>query len=159
MVCNILGVDPGTKGCLCIISASDEAIDRVKFFRLSKYAYDELPEILREEEIHRAYLETPGMPPGNGKISYAKVAYSKGILEGILLGVGIRPIKLGPTKWMNALDCKSGGDKNVTKQKAMSLYPSHKFTHHDSDAFLIAYYGAFHEPKTVRGIRRKARSV
>jgi hypothetical protein len=43
--------------------------------------------------------------------------------------------------WQGALECLSGGSKNVTKLRAQQLFPGEKVTHGSADALLIAEYG------------------
>ena len=38
------------------------------------------------------------------------------------------------------MDCLTGGDKNVTKRKAQSLFPWVKVTHAIADSMLLAEY-------------------
>jgi hypothetical protein len=49
--------------------------------------------------------------------------------------------------WQSALNCMSGGNKNVTKGKAIELFPSYHaqrprgIVHDIADSILIAEYG------------------
>lgn len=49
--------------------------------------------------------------------------------------------KVTPQVWQGALDCRTGGDKDITKNKAQETFPKIKCTHAVSDALLIAEYG------------------
>ena len=45
-----------------------------------------------------------------------------------------------PLTWQRYLKCKTGGDKNISKQKAQELFPHLKITHAIADALLIGEY-------------------
>ena len=64
-----------------------------------------------------------------------------GTLEMALTAAGIPFERVRPQVWQKALNCMSGGDKNITKRRAQELFPSIKITHATADALLIAYYG------------------
>lgn len=48
---------------------------------------------------------------------------------------------VSPAKWQTAMQCRSKGDKNVTKRRAQQLFPDVTITHAIADALLIAEYG------------------
>lgn len=54
---------------------------------------------------------------------------------------GIIVVNVAPMAWQAKLECMSGGNKNVTKRKAIELFPGHKITHSVADSMLIAEYG------------------
>ena len=45
-----------------------------------------------------------------------------------------------PRKWQAALSCLSGGNKNITKQRAQQIFPNVKVIHANADALLMAEY-------------------
>ncbi len=46
-----------------------------------------------------------------------------------------------PQKWQQVMGCMTGGKKNVSKQRALELFPSVKWTHAKADSALICEYG------------------
>ena len=54
---------------------------------------------------------------------------------------------IDPKTWMKALDCLTGGDKNVTKAMATELFPDWKVTHANADALLISHYAEYCDVK------------
>ena len=78
---------------------------------------------------------------GQGIASSMKFSRSIGRLEGLLIGMGVNHHCVTPQKWMNALNCRTKGDKRVTRNLAIKLYPQLKPTHATADAILICRYG------------------
>lgn len=64
-----------------------------------------------------------------------------GFLRGCLVTIGIPFEEVAPQTWQKHLDCKTGGNKNVSKGRAQQLFPHLKITHKIADALLIAEYG------------------
>jgi hypothetical protein len=58
-----------------------------------------------------------------------------------LTAAGIPFTRVRPQIWQKELNCLTGGQKNITKQRAQELFPSIKVTHAIADALLIAKYG------------------
>lgn len=66
-----------------------------------------------------------------------------GFLRGCLRTAGIEFASVRPQDWQTLVGCRTRGDKNVSKRRAIELFPSveKKITHATADAFLIAEYG------------------
>jgi len=88
------------------------------------------------------------------KVSYKKGDGGKGSFtfgrayqwpRSCLLAANIKIRNAVPALWQGKLGCMTGGDKNVSKQKAMKLFPTlhaqTAITHATADALLIAEYG------------------
>lgn len=87
-----------------------------------------------------AYERVGYMPMDGGKGAFT-FGHVDGLLRGALLMAGIRPRYVTPMLWQAAMECLTGGDKNVSKRRAIELYPNEKITHGVADALLIARYG------------------
>ena len=87
-----------------------------------------------------AVLEKVHSMPKQGVVGVFKFGMSYGELRMALIAAGIRYTLVPPLKWQTALNCKSGGDKNVTKRKAQELWPSITMTHAKADALLQGEY-------------------
>ena len=81
------------------------------------------------------YMPTDG---GKGAFTFGSI---NGLLRGALLARGVWPRYVAPMTWQAAMECLSGGSKNVTKLRAQQLFPKEKVTHGSADALLIAEYG------------------
>jgi hypothetical protein len=72
-----------------------------------------------------------------------------GKLKMALTSSGISYEAVAPSKWQRKMGCLSGGDKKVTREKAIELFPKVNIhgsgvrapTHAVADALLIAEYG------------------
>jgi len=106
-----------------------------------------------------AYLEKAHAFPGSQKItrcprcstvlktrqsqgvaSTFKFGTNYGTLKGILAALHIPYELVTSHVWQKALGCLTGGDKNISKAKAQTLFPDIKFTHKTADAMLIAEF-------------------
>ncbi len=76
--------------------------------------------------------------PGDGGQGAFTFGAVNGLLRGALLALGVRPRYVYPQAWQAAMECMSGGSKNVTKLRAKQLVPAEKVTHGSADALLIA---------------------
>lgn len=75
-----------------------------------------------------------------------------GVVSAFTFGGGYRALKMAltglripfdevlPVKWQTAMQCRTRGDKNVSKTRAQQVFPSAKVTHAVADALLIAEY-------------------
>lgn len=156
----VIGIDPGTKGGLAVLSA-DGRVLMVQAFEpemtavaLANYLSSALF-IADRYGLKGVFLEKVGHKRGDG----ARGSFTFGgvyrLLEGILLGKGIKPRYVLPAFWQARLECLSGGNKAVTLGRAKFLFGSQvKVTHGIADALLICEYGrrclaAPSEPKDV----------
>lgn len=148
----VLGVDPGTKGGLVLVRANgtlanawalkpgmpEDDIDRVIEFAAhsllalgSNVCFFELV----------GYIGAHDGKQGDGGQGAFTFGHVDGYLRGGLRAHGIRPRYVPPQMWQGAMNCMSGGNKNVTKRRAIELWPAEKWTHALSDAALIAEFG------------------
>ncbi len=139
----IIGLDPGTNGGIAWITDG-------------KPCAEKMPDTLQDlwelivsislnaggggTEIH-AYLEQVYSSPQQGVKSAFTFGNGFGHLEMALTAAGIPFTRVRPQIWQKELNCLTGGQKNITKQRAQELFPSIKVTHAIADALLIAKYG------------------
>ena len=181
---NIIGIDPGLSGGIAIIPLY--SFKDTQVYSLADYSLSQLfllfqefrggGGVLRkdtdelymdsgiEKDTHcEVYLEEPQLPMFNTHNSnnfsvqaHKKLARSLGQLEGICIAAGYPPNLVAPRKWQGLLGCRTGGDKNISKNLAIKVFPflsrvakSGKnqglpistITHAVADALLIALYG------------------
>jgi len=143
---SVIGVDPGVEGGICVMGPSESVLLLAPFH--SHMVESEVVEIVNEAvltaRLYResvCYFEKVGYKKGDGGKGAFIFGKITGILRGALLAERMKIISVSPVRWMSYLDCLTGGNKNVTKRKAISLYPDTKITHNTADALLIALYG------------------
>ncbi len=166
-----IGIDPGCKGGICVINQYEArnimtiSLDHVQLSDIAYY----FSEIRREDEKAIVYLENPSLPPTNinresgtgaNIQGYTKLYRSLGQLEGICIAFGYIPELINPRTWQSRLGVLTGGDKNVTKNEAIKLFPFYakregvtRVTHDIADAMLIALlcYLDHIDPKYIIG--------
>lgn len=66
-----------------------------------------------------------------------------GFLRGVMVGIDLKFYEVRSQVWMKKLNCFTGGQKHITREKAQQLFPEMKKDITDSiaDALLIAEYG------------------
>jgi crossover junction endodeoxyribonuclease RuvC len=137
----IIGIDPGIHGGIAIIF-SDGKAEAHKMPDTERDIYDLLNDIAdRNSYLIDVFLESVHSMPGQGVSSSFKFGRGYGFLRGCVTALRYPLHDVTPQKWQRALGCLTGGDKNVSKQKAQQLYPQLKITHATADALLIATYG------------------
>ncbi len=142
----VLGVDPGVKGGLALLRA-DGSIAAVWTFQ----PHDEEAEVvscvfdavklLTAYKSNECVFEKVGYMPTDGGQGAFTFGAINGRLRGAQLGLGGRARYVYPQAWQAAMECLSGGSKNVPKLRAMQLFPGERVTHASADALLIAEFG------------------
>ena len=133
-----LGIDPGKSGGISWHVNGDAACSPftnktpMDIFKLIKMCSN-------LGECH-AMIEKVHTMPKQGIVSAGTFMKGYGFLLGCLTALEIPFEYVTPQKWQAYLKCKTGGNKNITKQKAQELYPHLKITHAIADALLIGEY-------------------
>ena len=134
-----LGIDPGADGAIALVNNVGEYQDCVcarkvtptdMYLFLKKYQGD----------IPYGVLEKVSSSPQQGVKSAFSFGVSFGFVRGLLVCNAVSYEEASPVKWMKAMNCMTGGNKNVTKAAAQRLWPTCKITHANADALLIAEY-------------------
>lgn len=87
-----------------------------------------------------AMLEFVRSSPQMGVASAFTFGRGYGGLRMALVAKGVPFDEVTPVKWQAAMQCRSKGDKNVTKRRAQELFPGTTCTHAIADALLLAEY-------------------
>jgi hypothetical protein len=158
-----LGIDPGGSGA---IAAVGEHI-RPSFIK-NESTEREIAEWLSAfpPPDSFAIIEKVSSSPQMGVSSAFTFGRSYGFLRGLLICAKIPFEEVSPQRWQKAMQCRTGGDKNVSKAKASQLFPELTITHAIADALLLAEYnrrlraGMFNEqsPRRERAVPAAARS-
>lgn len=137
----IAAIDPGANGALVVVTVSQymHTSLRVNFDCYQDFLdADPLQHVIFDS----SYIEKVASSPRMGTSSAFNFGQSFGRAKQYLL-MKTQPEKFNlvmPHAWQTALNCLARGDKNILKQKAQKLFPDHKITLKNADAFLIAAY-------------------
>jgi hypothetical protein len=144
---NIIGCDPGVNGGICLLSAESGKVLRAEGFKglTEEQVWDLIMEM--GQGFPPFWLEKVGYRPGDGGMGAFTFGKVYGMLRGMARGAGLTIYNVTPQIWMSSLNCLTGGNKNVSKNRAIELFPDFHakrprgITHAIADAMLIAEYG------------------
>lgn len=143
-----IGIDPGAAGGVCVLDESGE----VKLIaNMAKITEPDLVQHLGgiAPKVAIATLEKVGAMPKQGLSSTFKFGRNVGMMEGLLMGVGIPYEMVTPQTWQKSLGVTrtSAGEsktehKRKLKEKAQKLFPRHAkhITNNTADAILMAEF-------------------
>jgi hypothetical protein len=155
-----MGIDPGVKGGIALIDEKGEVFSTISLDGLTE---GELAQLFGQSVAHRwmpkpiCIIEKVGYIKGDGAMGSFTFGKVYGLLRGLALGHGLIIHDAYPMMWQSSLCCLSSGNKNVTKNKAIELFPKYHqtrprgITHGIADALLIAEWGrrvALRNPRT-----------
>ena len=140
-----IGIDPGISGAIVCIDDFGKYIDHIKG---SDTPHEIATFLRRHHDATFAFIEkvhAGGTGTGTGKRKMgASSAFTFGKSTGIEIGILVYSLipyeEVSPSKWMQFMKCRTGGNKNITKAAAQKLFPKIKITHVIADALLIAEY-------------------
>ena len=141
-----MGVDPGVNGGIAVLD-SRGGVAFVHGLN-SSMTEDEALEIAyaATTALHKCggvecFFEKVHHMTGDGGKGSHTFGYIKGALRGALKARGVFLRDVPPQLWQAKMECLTGGNKNVSKRRAIELFPGLKVTHAIADALLIALYG------------------
>ena len=140
-----IGIDPGASGGIAFIESSwsGDLAFAIKQPETDRDIWNYLSS-LRDAGGQKAecfaMLEKVHAMPKQGVSSTFTFGQNYGKLQMALIASGIPFEHVTPQKWQKALQCLTGGDKNVSKSKAQELFPHLRITHATADALLLAEY-------------------
>lgn len=144
MTRTFVGIDPGGSGGICVIRDTGVFLSFAKFKGRTEEQISHLFSSIRTESAGycTVYLEKVHSMPKQGVVSSFTFGTSYGFLRGLCAAHGFKIHDVTPQRWQKALNCRTGGNKNVTKHKAQQLFPAlaHRITHAVADAILLAVY-------------------
>ena len=129
--CCIVGIDPGITGAICILDPDGDYIAHtlmpvIKVGTKNRVNAAAAVRFLKENVSGRAahcYLEKVGAMPGQGVSSMFSFGHSAGIVEGVIVAMGIPLTLVTPQKWKKAAGL-IGKDKDAARTRAIQLYPN-----------------------------------
>ena len=142
----VLGWDPGVNGGISVLDARGHPIfvqpfrDRMTEIEACRVAWDASDALLKAGGWE-AYCEKVHHMTGDGGQGSHTFGYIKGLVRGAFRTKGLILFDVPPQLWQAKLECLTGGDKRVSKARAVELFPGIKITHNVADSLLIALYG------------------
>lgn len=137
MTARFLGLDPGLGGGIACVHESG-TVELAA--RMPETERDVLDLLHAHGALAKAALEFVRSSPQMGCTSAFTFGRGYGGLRMALVAEGIPFDEVTPQKWQQVMQCRSKGDKNVTKCRAQELFPRVKVTHAIADALLLAEY-------------------
>ena len=139
----IIGIDPGGSGGVAWMSENQRVPVARKMPETPLDFVALMQEIVGDTPVVdvKVWLEKVGPMPKQGVCSVWTFAETFwGPLYALAaLQIGVELVT--PQCWQKAMQCRTKGDKNVSKAKAQQLWPTEKWTHAKADAALICEYG------------------
>jgi hypothetical protein len=134
------GIDPGCSGAVSTLDKEGKPVGGS--FKLSETMLD-VVEYFEKFDLKDSYavIEAVHSMPKQGVASTFTFGKSFGQCLGILSALRIPFILVSPVKWQTAMNCRTKGDKNVSKAAAQRLWPTVKISHANADSLLLAEYG------------------
>lgn len=133
-----IGIDPGSaSGCVAYVTESS-----ADAWPIGEMTDAELWDLIRALAgiAAVAVLERVGPMPKQGISSTFKFAANYGALRMALAASGVRWGLVSPQDWQRAMQCRTKGDKRVSRARAQQLFPKVKVTAKTADALLLALY-------------------
>lgn len=140
------GIDPGKGGGIAAVGENGDLLFADKMPDTERGIFELLSVMDRDwrdgsaPPPRTAVLELVRSSPQMGVVSVFTFGRNYGALRMALAAHKIPFEEHTPAKWQGMMRCRSGGDKNVTKQRAQELFPDVKCTHNISDALLLAEF-------------------
>jgi hypothetical protein len=135
-----IGIDPGKSGGISAINDRGEIHSADPMPATCHELADLIRDIQNSAESVQAVLERVHSSPQMGVTSAFTFGQGYGRIEATLAALGIPHDLVTPQKWQAELGCMSGGDKNVTKARAMQMFPDCRVTHKIADSLLLAEF-------------------
>lgn len=135
-----IGLDPGSTGGIACIRSSG-MFDVIKMPKTAEEIYRALKSFVGSNAVF--ILEDVHSSPQQGVSTAFKFGYNFGILHGMLAPAPFPYYLVTPQKWQAALNCRTGGDKQVSYDRARELFPNagKKINKQTAESLLLAYYG------------------
>jgi Holliday junction resolvasome RuvABC endonuclease subunit len=148
----IIGIDPGSSGCIAVIDEHGKPGERLRLkdkseHEISEFVADVMHEAQDSKELIFAMVEQVSSSPQMGVCSAFTFGESFGALKMVLAALHVPFTTVTPQKWQGELgvkrankDIKQSEHKRNLKAAAKKLWPAEKILKDDADAMLIAEY-------------------
>lgn len=143
---HFIGIDPGKGGGIAVVDEVGGIVYYTKMPQTERDVLDLFAKITEDGTRRaRAVLERVNAGVFGGKkqgrmgvVSAFSFGKGYGTLRTALVAREIVFDEVAPVNWQTAMNCRTKGDKNVSKRRAQELFPNVKVTHAIADALLIA---------------------
>ena len=140
-----IGIDPGVSGAAAILDNTGAIIQVVAFKKLTHKDTSDLLSSWYSQYFDgdggiTVMLEKVHSMPGQGVKSVFGFGEHYGFLIGVVTALDLPFEYVTPQRWQKRMNCRTGGNKNVSKAAAQRRFPQQKITHAIADALLIAEY-------------------
>lgn len=149
--CYVLGVDPGVNGGLALLDAAGSVCGVLKLacsdWELLNWLRSWRVTLIETNVAAFAMLEKTYAGPRMSKMTARTFGEQVGRIKFALFATGWNTVEVMPAIWQRALRCQTGGDKNVTKRRALGMFSRRRkckglaVTHAIADALLLAEFG------------------
>lgn len=136
----IVGIDPGQGGGVSYFSPDKKIVHVIKMPETEKDIVDALSNPDDDSVIVLVMIEAVHSMPGQGVASSFKFGRGYGFLRGVITALEIPLEQVTPQKWQKVMECRTHGDKNISKARAQQMWPKLRITHATADALLIGEY-------------------
>jgi crossover junction endodeoxyribonuclease RuvC len=149
----IIGIDPGISGAIAVMDGNglfhvaDMPTLEVMSGKTKKRHISAagLRDILLDYKHAHVFVERVSAMPGQGVTSMFNFGRSAGIIEGVVVALGMPYTYVSPAVWTKAVGRAAG--KDASRARAMELFPNESYMFQRvkddgrADAALIAYWG------------------
>ena len=124
----VIGIDPGITGSICILSIDGKYIDhmltpKMKVGKTNRINSAALVAWLSQyKSASHCYLEKVHAMPGQGVSSMFSFGHSAGIVEGLVVALGVPLTLITPQSWKKKSGL-IGKDKDAARTRAIQIYP------------------------------------
>ena len=149
----VISIDPGVNGGICASHPNGSAMEIHKMPETIYDIRETLTAIVEDQlwfpEPAICFIELPPWSMGINKgVGSVKLHHNRGVLEGMLVAMGVKLVNVPPQKWQKTFSLGTRSScandaawKNKLKAEAQRIYPNLKVTHAVADALLILTYG------------------
>jgi Holliday junction resolvasome RuvABC endonuclease subunit len=135
-----IGIDPGKNGGISAITSESIPHSADRMPDTPAGLVDVLRDILTCADAVHCVVERVRSTPQMGVTSAFTFGQGYGRIESAIAALGIPYEEVLPQRWQKEIGCMSKGNKNVTKARAMAMFPAANVTHTIADSLLIAEY-------------------
>lgn len=151
-----IGIDPGKRGCMCILGAdkSIQFFDWPKDENVVQY-YRKISHVIHDIDISMAVLEKVHAMPKQGVSSMFTFGMNYGIWQGWIIAWQMPSLLVAPQTWMKGLLTKADGNCTKTQvgNAAQRLFPKAELTgprggylDGRGDSLCMAYFAMLQAP-------------
>lgn len=152
MTKTILGIDPGSNGCLSFYDGTELIVHDMPTYEIKKgktvrkkVDFRKLCDIMMGDHVDHAYVENVSAQFGNGAASAFSFGWACASVENALIACNVPFTYVTPQSWKKAMQCPA--EKDWSRMRASQLLPgfAHNWDRKKDDgraeASMIALYG------------------